>query len=67
MNSAVPVSQRHIHIGNLTVGNDRPLALIAGPCAIESRGHAMEMAHALVEIDQGRQHRVCERRMLRMV
>ena len=41
---------RHIHVGNVTIGNDRPLALIAGPCQIESRAHALEMAHALVEI-----------------
>lgn len=41
---------RHIEIGNLAVGNDRPLALIAGPCALESRAHALEMSHALVEI-----------------
>jgi len=39
-----------VHIGNLTLGNDRPMALIAGPCALESRAHAMEMSHALVEI-----------------
>ena len=43
-------SQRHISIGNLTVGNDLPLTLIAGPCALESRGHAMEMSSALVEM-----------------
>jgi len=41
---------RHVHIGNLTLGNDRPLALIAGPCALESRSHALEMSHALVEL-----------------
>ncbi len=40
----------HVHIGNITVGNDRPLALIAGPCALESRAHAHEMAQALVEM-----------------
>src|SRR6516225_2484319 len=39
---------RHVHIGNLTIGNDRPMALIAGPCALESRAHALEMSHALV-------------------
>ncbi len=33
-----------------TVANDAPLALIAGPCQIESRQHAHEMAAALVEI-----------------
>lgn len=41
---------RHVHVGNVTLGNDRPLALIAGPCALESRAHAMEMSHALVEL-----------------
>jgi 2-dehydro-3-deoxyphosphooctonate aldolase (KDO 8-P synthase) len=42
---------RHVTIGGkVTVGNDLPLALIAGPCAIESRAHAEETAHALVEI-----------------
>ncbi len=41
---------RHITIGNVTVGNDLPLVLIAGPCVLESRSHAMEMSQALVEI-----------------
>ena len=41
---------RHFNIGNLTVGNDLPLTLIAGPCALESRAHALEMSHALVEM-----------------
>lgn len=37
-------------IGGLTVGNDRPFTLIAGPCQIESESHAAEIASALVEI-----------------
>jgi 2-dehydro-3-deoxyphosphooctonate aldolase (KDO 8-P synthase) len=41
---------RHVHIGELTVGNDLPLTLIAGPCAMESKGHALDMAGALKEI-----------------
>ncbi len=41
---------RHVKIGNITFGNDRPLALIAGPCSLESRAHAMEMAAALTEM-----------------
>lgn len=41
---------RHVAVGDLVIGNDRPLALIAGPCALESRQHALEMSHALVEI-----------------
>jgi len=41
---------RHITIGNVKIGNDLPLTLIAGPCAMESRQHALEMSHALVEL-----------------
>ena len=33
-------------------GNHLPLALIAGPCAMESRAHALEMAAALHEMTQ---------------
>lgn len=36
--------------GNVTFANDRPFALIAGPCQLESRDHALEMAAAIVEI-----------------
>ncbi len=41
---------RRVEIGNVTVANDAPFALIAGPCALESREHALEMSAALVEI-----------------
>ena len=41
---------RHVTVGNISIGNDRPLALIAGPCALESRAHAHEMCHALTEL-----------------
>ena len=41
---------RHIKVGRLTIGNDLPLTLIAGPCALESRAHALEMSQALVEM-----------------
>jgi 2-dehydro-3-deoxyphosphooctonate aldolase (KDO 8-P synthase) len=36
--------------GPVRFGNALPLALIAGPCALESRAHALEMAAALKEI-----------------
>lgn len=39
-----------VRIGDLEIGNDRPIALIAGPCQLESRAHALEMASALKEI-----------------
>lgn len=38
---------KHIKVGNVTLGNDLPLVLIAGPCQIESRDHALEVAEAL--------------------
>ncbi len=37
-------------VGDVRFGNALPLALIAGPCALESRAHAFEMATALKEI-----------------
>ena len=38
--------------GSLSIGNDRPLTIIAGPCQMESRAHALEVASALKEIAQ---------------
>ncbi|WP_184435360.1 3-deoxy-8-phosphooctulonate synthase [Roseospira goensis] len=37
-------------VGAHVLANDLPLALIAGPCQMESRAHAFEVAEALVEI-----------------
>lgn len=39
-----------VPLGNFEIANNKPFALIAGPCALESRAHAMEMSHALVEL-----------------
>jgi 2-dehydro-3-deoxyphosphooctonate aldolase (KDO 8-P synthase) len=39
-----------VTVGTTKFGNKLPLALIAGPCALESRGHAFEMATALKEL-----------------
>jgi 2-dehydro-3-deoxyphosphooctonate aldolase (KDO 8-P synthase) len=44
------VNHRHITAGNVTLGNDLPLTLIAGPCQMESRDHALRMAETLVEL-----------------
>ena len=41
---------RHVRISNVTVGNDLPLVLIAGPCAIEGRDHALATSERLVEM-----------------
>jgi len=40
----------HVKVGEATFGNDLPLTLIAGPCQMESRQHAFDMAGALKEI-----------------
>ena len=40
----------NVEIGEARFGNSLPLALIAGPCVLESRAHALEMASALKEI-----------------
>ncbi|MEC9176406.1 MAG: 3-deoxy-8-phosphooctulonate synthase, partial [Pseudomonadota bacterium] len=39
-----------VPIGSLQVANDRPFTLIAGPCQIESRDHAMSVAGRVAEI-----------------
>ncbi len=41
-----------VRIGPVSVANNLPFMLIAGPCQIESRAHAMEMADALLGIAQ---------------
>lgn len=44
------MEQRKIKIGNFEIGNKLPLCLIAGPCQIQSRQHAIELAGKLVEL-----------------
>jgi len=39
-----------VAVGPVTFANDRPIAVFAGPCQMESRAHALEMASALKEI-----------------
>jgi 2-dehydro-3-deoxyphosphooctonate aldolase (KDO 8-P synthase) len=39
-----------VRVGSVDIGNAKPLAIIAGPCVLESRAHALEMATALKEI-----------------
>jgi 2-dehydro-3-deoxyphosphooctonate aldolase (KDO 8-P synthase) len=39
-----------VAVGKVRFGNKLPLALIAGPCALESRAHALDMAGALQDL-----------------
>ncbi len=41
---------RRIAVGNVTVGNDAPISLIAGPCQIESENHALDIAGSLKDM-----------------
>lgn len=44
------MEQKKIKIGNFEIGNELPIAIIAGPCQIESRQHAVDIAGKMVEI-----------------
>ncbi len=39
-----------MRVGAVTFANDRPISVLAGPCQMESRAHALEMASGLKEI-----------------
>lgn len=45
-----PAANPIVTVGKVRFGNSLPLALIAGPCALESRQHALEIASALKDI-----------------
>ncbi len=48
--AAKPVPNPVVTVGEVRFGNALPVALIAGPCALESRDHALEMASALKDM-----------------
>ncbi len=52
MSALASKSQHVVSVGSVQFGNALPFSLIAGPCAMESRAHALEMAAALNEITQ---------------
>ena len=52
MNASTTSANAVVAVGSVRFGNALPLALIAGPCALESRDHALETASALKEIAQ---------------
>jgi 2-dehydro-3-deoxyphosphooctonate aldolase (KDO 8-P synthase) len=45
-----PPAQRTVYVRDIAIANHLPFVLIAGPCQIESRAHALEVAAALQEI-----------------
>lgn len=42
-------SQKHVQVGDITLGNDLPFVLIAGPCQIESLDHTLMMAEHIAQ------------------
>lgn len=47
---SIPPPEPTVTVGGVQFGNKLPLSLIAGPCAMESRAHALEIAAALKQI-----------------
>ncbi len=50
MSNTIVEPDRNVVVGNVTFAQDRPIAVFAGPCQMESRAHALETASALKEI-----------------
>ncbi|MEM7724657.1 MAG: 3-deoxy-8-phosphooctulonate synthase [Pseudomonadota bacterium] len=48
MTSSVAV--KHVQVGALTIGNDQPLTVIAGPCALESEQLGQDIAGRMKEV-----------------
>lgn len=48
--SSTQTAQKTVKVGSVSFGNHLPFVLIAGPCQIESRDHAMAMATKVADI-----------------
>jgi 2-dehydro-3-deoxyphosphooctonate aldolase (KDO 8-P synthase) len=44
------IEQRTVDIGPVSLSNQKPLGIIAGPCQLETREHALEMAGRLKQL-----------------
>jgi 2-dehydro-3-deoxyphosphooctonate aldolase (KDO 8-P synthase) len=49
LDASVHTKTRSFTIGDITIGGDEPFVLIAGPCQIESRDHALFMAEEIAK------------------
>lgn len=52
MSKPVSKPNRIVRIGDVSFAQDLPIAVFAGPCQMESREHALEMASAIKEVGQ---------------
>src|ERR1700744_2762394 len=48
--NTTPTAAPVVTAGTVKFGNALPISIIAGPCQLESRAHALEVASALKEI-----------------
>ena len=48
--TASPAPSPVVHVGKIAIAQTNPIVVFAGPCQMESRAHALEMASALKEI-----------------
>ncbi len=46
------MNHKHIRINSIDVSNESPLMIIAGPCQMETRDHAMMMASELMNLSE---------------
>ena len=47
---SAPVARAHVSVGKVRFGNELRLSIIAGPCQLESREHALEVAATLAKL-----------------
>jgi 2-dehydro-3-deoxyphosphooctonate aldolase (KDO 8-P synthase) len=47
---SAPSARARVSVGKVRFGNDQPLAIIAGPCQLETREHALEVAGTLAKL-----------------
>ncbi|MFN0263545.1 3-deoxy-8-phosphooctulonate synthase [Tepidamorphus sp. 3E244] len=48
----MPDAPKTVAVGGVSFANDKPFALIAGPCVLESRDHALDVASSLKELTE---------------
>src|SRR6202171_155627 len=47
---SAPAARAHVSVGKIRFGNELRLSIIAGPCQLESREHALEVAGGLAKL-----------------
>ena len=48
------MTNHNVKCSNFEIGNNKPFTLIAGPCQLESRSHAMKISSELKKLPTGK-------------